>query len=386
MSTIILSRPSPASSLSENSNDADDDFSENDGNDGGGGESEEEEDDSDNNDDNDDVDMLSLRLNDSTQYFATLSASVKEIMDNVKLILLEHVQLVNKQLLPKWVAVANRDTAAFASTHLPPIHCFVIDRGLSTALHVFYMLLTHTRNLSMSTQYALQANFLYIEYIRYIYKNQLIERLTSYDAVQYVYKRTLYTMRADFVVATAATEPSHQRALLSQVDTWSRTYCTIIVFMYTHWAQELQTPDVSKKYCLLLQKLMNTINPFAFAHPKRGAVHGSANGNGPAQAEFQNTTADADADTYAQCLLELLRALTLLCKQNDPTTQRPRPKPGPSAWIDSPISFLEHLCDFAFKLVAKRNRTADQCRDIIRKMHNATTAAPPSATFCRERS
>lgn len=337
--------------------------------------------------DAEEADILSFRLNDATQYHAVLTSSIQEIMDNVALLLLEHVQLVNKQLLPRlWGGGGKKGIGGVCGggssstvTTSPAVLCFVIDRGLATALHVFQGILTHTRNLTMATQYALQANFLYTEYVRYIYKNQLTERLTSYDAVQYVYKRTLYTLRVDFVLAAEeaagaagaaaayARESEREHDLFAQVATWSQTYCNLILFLYTHWTPVFrhQPAAVSDMCCQLLRKLIETLNT-SLVSP-----------------DITATTTTA----WAQCLNELLHLLLpptpARKEEKEEKTENSRlPSPQHQApsipALTSPIAFLEHMNTFVHKLVAKPNRTPDQYQTILRKMRAAVELPTPT--------
>ncbi len=79
--------------------------------------------------------------------------------------------------------------------HIKTKSLFVKVRGLETMFHVFYTVLSYTKNLLVSSLNARKAFYLYSEFTEQIAEDaNLVLQLSSREAVLYVYKKTLYDL------------------------------------------------------------------------------------------------------------------------------------------------------------------------------------------------
>lgn len=75
---------------------------------------------------------------------------------------------------------------------------FTVVRGLETFGHVFKIVLLYTNNIAAAIYHSQRSMCLYVEFIRQIIENnQTFLRLTSKDAVMYVYKETIFRIKKD---------------------------------------------------------------------------------------------------------------------------------------------------------------------------------------------
>lgn len=84
--------------------------------------------------------------------------------------------------------------------HIKTKSVFVKVRGLETLFHVFYTVLSFTKNLLVSSLNARKAFYLYSEFMEQISEDaNLVMQLSSREAVLYVYKKTLYELSNEHV-------------------------------------------------------------------------------------------------------------------------------------------------------------------------------------------
>ena len=79
-------------------------------------------------------------------------------------------------------------------------HLFTEIRGLDTIFHVFCNVLSFTKNLQVAGMNARKAYLLYIDFTEQITEDtNLFLQLTTREAVQYVYKKTIYELNPNYV-------------------------------------------------------------------------------------------------------------------------------------------------------------------------------------------
>lgn len=84
--------------------------------------------------------------------------------------------------------------------HIKSKSLFVKVRGLETIFHVFYTVLSYTKNLLVASLNARKAFYLYSEFTEQIAEDSnLVLQLSSREAVLYVYKKTLYDLSNEHV-------------------------------------------------------------------------------------------------------------------------------------------------------------------------------------------
>jgi len=75
---------------------------------------------------------------------------------------------------------------------------FILIRGIETITHVFDTLLYYTKNLDVSYYNSQKALYFYVEFICQIFDTQhSYLKLSSRDAVMYVYKKTLFELHSE---------------------------------------------------------------------------------------------------------------------------------------------------------------------------------------------
>lgn len=73
---------------------------------------------------------------------------------------------------------------------------FIITRGIDTITHVFLYLLHYTKNSSLALYYCEKASYFYVEFVTQISTDEtLFLQLSSRDATNYVYKKTIFEMK-----------------------------------------------------------------------------------------------------------------------------------------------------------------------------------------------
>lgn len=84
--------------------------------------------------------------------------------------------------------------------HIKTKSVFVKVRGLETMFHIFYTVLSYTKNLLVSSLNARKGFYLYSEFTEQIAEDaNLVMQLSSREAVLYVYKKTLYDLSNEHV-------------------------------------------------------------------------------------------------------------------------------------------------------------------------------------------
>ena len=99
----------------------------------------------------------------------------------------------DKTICDKYVCIVTEYLVNICYKKMSP---FIVSRGLDTISHVFIMLLYYTQHLETVYTYSEKSLYLYIEFIEQIaFDSNSFLRLSSKDAVIYVYKKTLYEIK-----------------------------------------------------------------------------------------------------------------------------------------------------------------------------------------------
>ena len=115
----------------------------------------------------------------------------KNIECNLKSILSIYNSLINDYL----TFVSN--IIKFENTNY---YMFIIERGLDTLSHVFVFILLYSKNIDMAYHHSQRSYYLYVEFITQI-SNSYFTHLdfNSQDAVIYVYKKTIFDVKKEFI-------------------------------------------------------------------------------------------------------------------------------------------------------------------------------------------
>lgn len=77
---------------------------------------------------------------------------------------------------------------------------YILIRGLETITHVFVLVMHYTHNIDAACYHSQRGIILYLEFISQIHEsvNNFL-KMTSRDAVMYVYKKTIFLMKRELV-------------------------------------------------------------------------------------------------------------------------------------------------------------------------------------------
>lgn len=121
-------------------------------------------------------------LNNLDNYNAILEADIYDTVSNYQNVIMNYLKHIKENLVPKIV----------------DLDVFVIIRGLDTLTHVFQFLLNSTNNLDIAYYHTEKSFYYYVEFVTQIStddKNFL--QLSSRDATNYVYKKTIHEIKPD---------------------------------------------------------------------------------------------------------------------------------------------------------------------------------------------
>lgn len=126
-----------------------------------------------------------------------MNKSINSI-DNYKQSLKETSSIV----INKYLDIVNEYiTFAISNIHIQKNNYFkyVIIKGIETIQYVFIMLLLYTKNLDLVHQHCCKAFYYYVEFIGQVGDDShVFLRLTSKDAILFVYKKTIFEINDSF--------------------------------------------------------------------------------------------------------------------------------------------------------------------------------------------
>jgi len=174
-------------------------------------------------------------LNKSDNYNKTLNVSVYEIIEKYSEIIIEYynfvIEKIEKQEISKYIFI----------------------RGLETITHIFNIILYYTKNLDLTCFYCQKSFYLYIEFISQICEDdKKFLKLTSRDAIIYVYKKTIYEIKNEYKIINDHDEETKLNVILQYIYLYKKI---IIKIMET----KINNTN-SKKYILLFEEIKIQLN------------------------------------------------------------------------------------------------------------------------------
>lgn len=122
-------------------------------------------------------------LRDGTTYLKKWDYSVDLVKNNYKHLVSEYFMFI----------MSNQDNIVLGSKM---IFRYILIRGLETITHIFKNVLLYTNNIDAALFHSQRGICLYIEFITQITQNtNSFIKLSSRDAVQYVYKKTIFNLK-----------------------------------------------------------------------------------------------------------------------------------------------------------------------------------------------
>ena len=123
----------------------------------------------------------------------------KDLNESVNTIIHKYIECLNEYII-----------FAISNVHIQKNYYFkyIIIKGLETIYYVFFMLLMYTKNLDLVFYHTSKSFYYYIEFIGQVGDdNHVFLRLTSKDAILFVYKKTIFEIN-----------DSYQQTFVSPID------------------------------------------------------------------------------------------------------------------------------------------------------------------------
>tara|TARA_A100001015_G_scaffold312449_1_gene417642 strand:+ start:382 stop:969 length:588 start_codon:yes stop_codon:yes gene_type:complete len=122
-------------------------------------------------------------LTDIQTYSNKMSLPQSIVEEHFKKLIIEYFEFINRD--QKKIVTANSE-----------MYKFTLIRGLETIGHVYKMVLLYTNNVTAAIYHSQRSICLYVEFILQIIENsQTFLKLTTKDAVLYVYRETIFRIR-----------------------------------------------------------------------------------------------------------------------------------------------------------------------------------------------
>ena len=119
-------------------------------------------------------------LHNVDNFYPTLETNTSVLMDKYSDVIINYFHYIHKNISSKH-NVLNK---------------FIITRGLDTITHVFLYLLHYTNNSSIALYYCEKASYFYVEFVTQISTDETsFLQLSSRDATNYVYKKTIFEIK-----------------------------------------------------------------------------------------------------------------------------------------------------------------------------------------------
>ena len=119
-------------------------------------------------------------LHNVDNFYPTLETNTSILMDKYSDVIINYFHYIHKNISSK-NNVLNK---------------FIITRGLDTITHVFLYLLHYTNNSSIALYYCEKASYFYVEFVTQISTDETsFLQLSSRDATNYVYKKTIFEIK-----------------------------------------------------------------------------------------------------------------------------------------------------------------------------------------------
>jgi hypothetical protein len=150
-------------------------------------------------------------------YKPTISLSVQEILGNYLNVVMEYIKYITDK-----IRMNNNN-----------YNKFIIERGLHTISHVFQIIFYYTKNLQLSVYHTQKAYYFYVEFIEQITDDNItFLKLSSRDAILFVYKRTLFEINNE--IKKNYTLLHNDKIAVNQIANYISVYKNILHFIIYH--------------------------------------------------------------------------------------------------------------------------------------------------------
>ena len=138
-------------------------------------------------------------LTDIQTYSNKMSLPQSIVEEHFKKLIIEYFEFINRD--QKKIVTANSE-----------MYKFTLIRGLETMGHVYKLVLLHTKNVSAAIYHSQRSICLYVEFILQIMENsQTFLKLTTKDAVLYVYRETIFRLKKNLLTQENIDVPENEK-------------------------------------------------------------------------------------------------------------------------------------------------------------------------------
>lgn len=138
-------------------------------------------------------------LTDIQTYSNKMSLPQSIVEEHFKKLIIEYFEFINRD--QKKIVTANSE-----------MYKFTLIRGLETMGHVYKLVLLHTNNVSAAIYHSQRSICLYVEFILQIMENsQTFLKLTTKDAVLYVYRETIFRLKKNLLTQENIDVPENEK-------------------------------------------------------------------------------------------------------------------------------------------------------------------------------
>jgi hypothetical protein len=154
-----------------------------------------------------------------SNYKPLIDNTITEILNKFVSIIVEYIQFISDK-----ISLKNRI-----------YHKFIMERGIETLTHVFFIIFYYTKNLELTYYHSQKAFYFYVEFIEQISDdNVTFLQLTSRDAITFVYKKTIFDINNEY--KKNMVDPSiDEKYILTTIEIYSHIYKILIQYFINNF-------------------------------------------------------------------------------------------------------------------------------------------------------
>lgn len=195
------------------------------------------------------VDNCHFILSNIANYKPILTNNTNEILTKLTRVISEYLRFILEKLAIKKNKSYNK---------------YIIERGLTTILHIFSILLFYTKNLELTFYHCQKAFYLYVEFIEQISDdNVTFLQLSSKDAILFVYKKTIYDLNTDYK-KNIAIPNDDEKNILNSFDSLLSMFKYVVCFVLLVPYDLTNKDEYIHHLCLEINNLSDLIKKYKF--------------------------------------------------------------------------------------------------------------------------
>ena len=184
-------------------------------------------------------------LYNTENYKSTIHNTSQDILAKISVIIIEYMRLISEK-----INIKNKQ-----------YYIFIFERGIETLIHIFSMIFYYTKNLDLTFYHSQKAYYFYIEFIEQISDDNItFLKLTSKDAVMFVYKKTIFDLNNERK-KTMPLLKADEISIISYTDAYIHIYKNFVSYILNHsdfiYENKLEYINSS---CDKMQKCISILN------------------------------------------------------------------------------------------------------------------------------